>query len=78
MSRDQSPIRAKSSFSGGTRSGTVQLTPRIGGCEYATPHGRCLDHATEYTVGGVAVTVCGEHLEAILEENGLGREDVAR
>lgn len=60
-------------FSEGTTAGrTDSKTPgNSDGCIYETPEGRCGDTGTVQEVGGFRLELCGEHLEAVLEENGI-------
>lgn len=62
----------ESLFSEGTTGRTGKEQPEIsGGCVYHTPAGLCGDSGEAHTIDGFRLELCGEHLEAVLVENGL-------
>jgi len=60
----------------GTTGGIGAIREDSAGCIYHTPDGECGDPGATHQIDGTDVTLCPEHLEAVLEENGLARSEV--
>lgn len=78
MTRNDGPDGPRPLFSGGDDRSIDDRTPEPGSCEYETPAGPCGDKGRTVSLAGVRVSLCANHLEVTLEQNGFTRNVLKR